>query len=371
MAMAAATASAQDQGRPLPYTPTLTYGTGLINIPTAWVSPTTGDLWGTLTSRAATENALTPGHLRSTRDQTFNLDAHLFGRVSIGASLYSVANQQMSLFARALLLRATDATPGWMPSVAIGVTGVGTSARQDRFLTGNARAVDALGASGAGKGRIGGAPSFYGVATKDLGSARTSVGLSAGFGTGLFRNDGGMGTDYNAHGGTGGAFGGIRVSHLVGEGHTQLSAMAEIDGWDVNAGVVASVRHWQFGIVATELDESGGTRSDGRLAGWTKLGVLFGYNGSIPDILRGTRQRAELTELDLEAQDLRREVAQRERRRLALERAIAAAQAGVDAAAASRQAALQKQLEAEREAIRKANERLDTVNKTGKPPEGR
>jgi hypothetical protein len=363
LAVGASAAALPAQGTPFtpPYGPTLTFGTGLVNIPTAWVSPVNGEVWFTGSSRASRNNAFKLSAVRDTRDQTFNLDAHFLGRFSVGGSIYSLRAEQVGAFAQALLLRANAETPRWMPSIAVGVRGLGASARQDRFVTGNARVAPA---------NISGNPTFYGVATKEFGTAQTAVGVTAGFGSGFFKNDAGLGTVYNAKGGTGGAFGGVRVSHIFAGGNVQLTAVAENDAWDTNAGVVATIRHWNVGVLATELDEAGGAAAAGRLAGWTKVNVLVGYNGSIPAMMRGTLQRAELTDLDVEAQELRREVAQRERRRVALEREIARAQTKVDASSASKQAALQKQLESERDAIKKANERLDTVQKT-KPPEGR
>jgi hypothetical protein len=369
--VAATALPAQEPGNGLPYTATLTYGTGLVNIPVAWISPINGEIWFAGSFRSMSDNSFGPNELWRSRDRTLNIDAHFLGRFSVGGSLYSLRNEQVGAFAQALLLRAGNDAPRWLPSVAAGVRGIGVSARQDRLVTGTERIRDALGASAPGDGRIKGAPTLYGVATKEFGTATTALGITAGFGTGLFRNDADMDTLYNPKGGTGGLFGGIRLSRLFAGGDVQLSAVAESDAWDVNAGVVAVIKHWQVGILATELDEGSRTAAGRRLAGWTKVNLLVGYNGSIPAILQGTRQRAELTELDLEAQALRREVAQRERRRQALEREIAGAQRKADAMSSTLQSALQKQLDAEREAIKKASDRLDTVQKTGKPPEGR
>lgn len=367
----AAALPAQESVGTLPYSATLTFGTGLINIPTAWVSPVNGEVWVSGSSRSITGNSFKYGSLRRTRDLTANIDAHFLGRFSVGGSMYSLRNEQIGLFGQALLVRAGEDAPLWLPSVAVGARAIGASARQDRLVTGTTRIRDALGAGAPGDGRISGAPTFYGVATKDIGTATTTLGVTLGYGTGLFRNDAGMDTLYNAHGGTSGVFGGVRFAKLFADGNAQLSVMLESDAWDVNAGVVAVIRHWQVGVLATELDEPGQAAAGGRLAGWTKYNVVLGYNGSIPAMLRGTRQRAELMELDLEAEALRREVAQRERRRVALEQEIARAQRQADATSSSLQGALQKRLEAEREAIKKASDRLDTVQKTGKPPEGR
>lgn len=360
---------AQENAPSLPYASTLTFGTGLINIPVAWVSPANGDVWFSLSSRAGSDNTFKIGELRQNRNSTFSIDAHLFGRVSLGGSIYSVAREQVGGFAQALLIREGPHTPRWLPSLAVGVRGIGVSPRQDRFVTGSTRVWTSLGNKAPGDGKINGDPTIYGVATKEFGSATTSLSVTVGAGNGFFRNDAGMDTLYNAHGTTGGLFGGLRASHALARGDVQLSAIVETDAWDVNAGVVAVIKHWQIGVLATELDEPG--KPANRFAGWTKYNLLVGYNGSLPGIIRGTRMRAELTELDIEAQELRREVAQRERRRAALERELARAQKNADAASSKLQTALQKQLEAEREAIRKANERLDTVQKGVKPPEGR
>ncbi|MBX9927704.1 MAG: hypothetical protein K2X99_02220 [Gemmatimonadaceae bacterium] len=364
-------AHAQDASPVTPYTPTLTYGTGLINVPTAWVSPISGDVWFSLSSRAVAGNDLSPTNFRSSLDQTLNVDAHFYGRLSVGGSVYNVSNEQVGGFAQALLVRSSEDSPRWLPSVAVGVRAVGASGRQDRYLTGASRVVDRLGLPpGGALGQVDGAPTIYAVATKEFHRDRLGMSLTAGYGTGLFKNDGGLGTRYNVRFGTAGAFGGVRITRATAREGTFFSVLGELDGFDLNAGAMLTLNHVNIGLMLTEIEESKERPGPGQLAGWTKVGIVLGYNGNLADMWRGSQQRAEVTELELEARHLRREVAQREVRRRELERSIAKAQRAADQSAAAQRAALERQLEQEREAIKKASERLDQV-KRAKPPEGR
>jgi uncharacterized protein YlxW (UPF0749 family) len=121
--------------------------------------------------------------------------------------------------------------------------------------------------------------------------------------------------------------------------------------------------------MATELEQQKGMPVNQPLANWTKFNVLVGYTGSIPEIVRGSRQRAEAVELELEARRLRREVQQREKRMAELNAQIARANKSADAAAMSQRAALEKALEQEREAAKRAADRLQQVKPGTKPPE--
>jgi hypothetical protein len=352
------------------YTPTLTFGTGLINNPVAWVSPTHGDLWVAASARGQNQGTLTPRPNGSIWDLTVMADAHLFGRISIGGSIYGTTHQQGALHASALLFRQ-QADVKWLPSIAVGVRNVGASQYQDRYVTGFKRVIDVLPPSQrAGKGSINGSPSFYGVATREVSMGSASLGLTAGYGTGLFKNNGGLDTIYNKSGTlVSGLFLGSRLAFPLSKTST-MSLMVENDAWDWNAGVVITAGHVTFGLMATELEETKGIPPNEPLANWTKTNLMIGYNGSIPDIIRGSRQRAEAVELELEARRLRREVQQRELRMRELSAQIVRARTRADAEANAQRAALEKALEQEREAAKRASERLQKVAPGSKPPEG-
>ncbi len=351
------------------YTPTLTFGTGLINAPVAWVSPEHGDLWVAASARGFNQGSLTPRPNGSIWDLTMTADAHLFGRVSLGGSIYSTNNQQVGAHASVLIYRQQPDLK-WLPSLAVGVRNVGASARQDRYVTGVRRVVDALPASQrAAKGIINGSPSFYGVATREFTWDKAALGVTVGYGTGLFKNSGGMDSVYNQNGTlTPGLFMGARLAMPLSK-TSKMSLVMENDGWDWNAGVVITAGHVTFGLMATELEETKGIPPSEPLANWTKTNLILGYNGSIPDIIRGSRQRAEAVELELEARRLRREVQQRDQRMRELSAQIARARLRADAESTAQRTALEKALEQEREAARRAADRLQKVKPGTKPPE--
>ncbi len=366
----AASLRAQDATQSLTaYTPTLTFGTGLINAPVAWVSPQHGDIWAAVSARGLNQGSLTPRPNGSIWDLTLTADAHLFGRLSIGGSIYGTNNQQVGAHA-ALLLYRQQADVKWLPSLAVGVRNVGASAWQDRYVTGTKRAVDVLpAAQRAAKGVIDGSPSVYGVATREFTWERASLGLTVGYGTGLFKNNGGMDTVYNRRGTlTPGLFAGSRLAFALSK-TSVMSFIVENDGWDWNAGAVVTAGPLTVGLMMTELEETKGIPDNEPLANWTKTNFIIGYAGSIPEIIRGSRQRAEAVELELEARRLRREVQQRDVRMAELNAQIAKARTRADAEAKAQQAALEKALEQEREAAKKAADRLQQVKPGTKPPE--
>jgi hypothetical protein len=148
-----------------------------------------------------------------------------------------------------------------------------------------------------------------------------------------------------------------------------MELMVENDAWDWNVGVKVTAGHLMVGLMTTEIEETKGIPANEPLANWSKTNLLVGYNGSIPDIIRGSRQRSEAVELELEARRLRREVAQREMRMNELRQQIAKASLKANAEANAQRAALEKALEGEREAAKRAAERLQKVKPGAKPPE--
>ena len=369
--MAALTAVAQERSTP-PYGSTLTFGTGLVNIPVAWVSPGSGDLFVAISARSIGAGSFAPKANGSLWDLTESLEAHVGGRVSLGASLYGSKNQQVGAFAKLLVLRQPGEGSAWRPSVAVGVRNLGASAFQDRFATGDRRVTDALpnGGAGSGKGRIGGSPTLYGVATREFTFDRNFASLSVGWGNGLFKNAGGLDTVYNKRGTlASGLFIGGRAVLPTGRA-SALSLMLENDGWDYNFGALLTFGHLSVGLFLTELEEAKGVPDNKPLANFTKTGLMFSYNASIPDIIRGGRERAEATEAQVESRRLQQEIAQRRTRAAEMQRSLAKATQGADKSAAAQAAALSRELDAERDAMRKAADRLDQLQKGARTPGG-
>src|ERR1035438_4151951 len=166
-----------------PYGSTLTFGTGLVNIPVAWVSPNSGDLFVSVSARAIGAGTLQPNGNNSLWDLTESLEAHVGGRLSVGASLYSVSNESVGAFAKLLLLKQPDEGARWLPSIATGARNGGGSQYVDRFVTGERLVVDVLPDSGRAKGlgKINGNPSLYAVMTRDFLFQKNSASLTHGY----------------------------------------------------------------------------------------------------------------------------------------------------------------------------------------------
>lgn len=358
-----------------PYMPTLQFGTGLINVPVAWVAPRNGALF-VGTSGKEIPSAANESEMKFATRWNTNIafQTDWFGRLSVGVAAYS-QNIDWGFFGQALLLR--DGALGFLPGVAVGVRNLGPDKHQDRFLIGHDITLE-----GNEYGEtvpphyedFSTAPTFYAVATKDFVVARRagypvfSFGLSGGWGNGIFSEDGGLGDAYNAKGtiAEGVFLGGRVVTHPSEE--TTLSFLAENDGWDWNAGVSGDWRGITVGVFATELEEGSERDPNGfRIYNYRKWNVSLGYSGNIFDISRGVLLRTRIGDMAREQVRLRAEIANRERRIQGLQVALRQAQAGELEALNQRRAELERAVQEEREAIRRAEERLRQIQE-GQPP---
>jgi hypothetical protein len=356
------------------YTPTLHFGTGLINVPVAWVSPSNGAIFvgtsGKEIPSAANESEM---RFSSRWNTNIALQTDWVGRFSVGVAAYS-QNIDWGFFGQALLLR--DNQFGFLPGIAVGVRNVGPDQHQDRFLIGHDIALE-----GDEYGEIvpsryeafSTAPTFYAVATKDVILARragfpsASLGLTAGWGNGIFSEDGGLGDQYNAKGtiASGLFLGGRLLTHPTNE--TTIALLAENDGWDWNAGVSADWRGITLGFFGTELEEGSDRDPNGFLIyNYRKWNVSLAYSGNVFDIARGVLLRTRISDLAREQIRLRSEIAQRERRINGLQVALRQAQAGELANLQRRREELERSVQEEREAIRRAEERLRQIQE-GQP----
>lgn len=360
VAFAAAPLRAQDDRPVVPYSTTLSFGTGLVRIPVAWVSPNSGDLFASVSALVISGGSYTP-NANTTRwnfDET--LEAHIAGRLSLGASLYSVSEQSIGAFARYLLVRQTDDSPKWLPSLAIGARNIGATSRVDRYVAGDHHVADNVpGALGSGLGKIDGNPTLYVVATREWKFAKNSASLSLGYGNGLFSNSGGLDTAYSNRGTIAkGLFVGGRMVFPITT-NTSFTFMAENDGFDWNSGALLTWGHTSAGVYVTELEEGVGGPRNHTLANFTKTGLMVSYNASIPDIITGSRQRTEAAEAQLRAKRLRQEIDQRTERIRELQDQLAKASQGASKTNAALAADLAKQLEAEQAAMKAATEKLN------------
>ena len=357
-----------------PYPATLQFGTGLINIPVAWVSPRNADVWINTSGKTIEHYVDVSAMNWATKWNTnMSVDTHWLGRFSIGAAAYS-QNPEWGFFGQVMLLRE-EQFGGVIPSIAIGVRNIGPYDQSDRLLIAHDIQLEGVeyeeGVS-AVFDNMKTTPTLYAVATKEFGApAATSGSFSIGWGNGIFSDDGDLGDEYNMKGTLAeGLFLGGRVSFHPTL-NTTLSVLAENDAWDWNAGVLFDWRGITLGLYGTELEE--GSRDPAkcglcRVYNYRKWNVSLGYAGNLIDISRGVILRTRVTELTREQYRLRAEIANRERRIRALEVALRRAQAGELADIARRREELERQIQEEREAIRRAEERLQNIERPAAPP---
>jgi hypothetical protein len=361
-----------------PYAQTLQFGAGYINTPAAWISRRTADSWLTLAAKDLPSfGDGSQNSLASRLNTNLALDTHWGGRVSLGVSLYS-QNPEWGAFGQALLVR--DGDLGFLPAIAVGARNVGKYKHEDRFLIGHDVVLDSAGAyDGIVVARYADfktSPSLYAVMTKDIPlsgyseGGRSSMSFSMGYGNGLFRDDGGLGDQYNNSGTIArGLFLGSRfVTHPSSS--TTLTVLAENDGWDWNAGVVGEWRGVTIGIFGTELEAG---RRNGEAEGfnvynYTKVNFAIGYTGNVRDISHGVVLRSRITEMTREQRRLKTEIASRERRIKRLEGQLVDARQGELARLDRRRQDLETQVQAEREAIKRATDRLRELEQSGGRP---
>jgi len=375
-AMMACAASSALRAQNEPYPATLYFGTGLINTPVAWVSPRTADVWLNTSAKNLPSIPNSSAMTFMTRmNSNISIDTHWGGRASLGAVAYS-QNPEWGFFGQLLAVRQGDFAQ-YMPSLAVGIRNVGKYKHEDRFLIGEDIRLNGNQYDHVVDDRykdFNTANTVYGVATEEfaLGSkpGANALSLSVGWGNGLFRDDGGLGSAYNRRGTiASGLFAGARfVAHP--SLNTTLTVMAENDGWDYNAGVLLDWRGLTAGVYGTELEEGGGRGPSGfYVYNYTKYNFSIGYSGNIIDISKGVILRTRITELTREQQRLKFEIADRNRRIRGLEVALTRAQSSEVANLERRRADLERQVQEEREAIRRAEDRLRQLDQSQtKPP---
>ncbi|GAC1692482.1 MAG: hypothetical protein NVS9B3_10910 [Gemmatimonadaceae bacterium] len=366
-----------------PYPATLYSGTGLIDTPVAWVSPTNGDVWvQTNYKRTPWFEDVSKMSLTRLYEKHIVFDTHWARRFSAGLAVHH-NNGDYGFFGQAMLLREED-LPG-LPAIAVGIKNVGPYKHEDRLyqaedvcFTGSGYLKCTHGENSAARTDN----TLFAVATKTfvLGSITgpnpaASLGLSVGYGNGVFKEDFDLRERYSKSGtvARGLFFGGRFAFHPTL--NSTVHVLAENNGFDYNAGAVLDYRGITVGVYGTELDK-GGTRDPNSfyLYNYRKLALSLGYTGNIFDIARGVILRTRVSELTLEQQRLRFEIAARERRIRGLELALNRAQGSEAAGIVRRRAETETQVNAEKEAIRRAEERLRQIQEgqtptTPQPPQ--
>jgi hypothetical protein len=214
----------------------------------------------------------------------------------------------------------------------------------------------------------------YGVATKSFaleelnpGWGKTTVSLTFGYGNGLFKNDGGLGSVYAAHP-WGGAFGGVKVD-LYPSQHSTLSFMAENNSWDYDIGASYEWHGLRAGAYWTEL---GATRTDtlsaaSKLYGYSKFSFTLGWQNNIMALLRGHALDRRVAALERQRKLLTGEIAARQQRIASLELEINRYQAQNLLELEQRRAQAEQELRSEREALQRLEERLHRLEQDAPP----
>lgn len=378
--VAAGSARAQQEQ----YPQTLYWGSGLIDIPVAWVSPLSGDFSIAFSGKTIHGSQLSTGlGVGSGVNANMALYASIMRRAEIGVSMFSDA-PEWGFFGRGLLVNEEDfrgrpGIVGWVPSLAVGIENVGPYSKIDRFGLGyylsppsntdpnRDHVADSL-HQGFSTGET-----VYGAATKsfslqELNGSWPNVGLSftVGFGNGLYRSDGGLGTAYARHK-TGGLFGGMKVD-LYPSPQSVLSFMAENNAWDYNVGAVWNWRGVQAGIYWTEV--GAGSRSDSTHTpyNYDKFAFTVGWQSNVFGLLRGDFLKDRLAQLEAENASLRSEIDSRRKRIAQLQLEIDQYRAQNLLDLEQRRAKAEQELKAEQDALKRLEERLHRLEETTPPP---
>jgi hypothetical protein len=341
------------------FNPTLFWDAGLVNTPAAYVSPLPADFSLNFTRLSLDDSKSTSFGKSAGYD--FDVSVSAWSRADIGISLFG-SSLKAGLFAKVL---AWDQRDGiwrtgwrhWMPSIAFGVRNLGTETTLNRFGQENFSGVKT-------------APSFYGVATRTLvlkagdEGARPAIqlGVSAGVGSGLFSNDGGLGYAYS-NSKTGGIFGGAQLQFATGR-YSSLSLVAEHDGWDINAGAQLEVRGLRASVYLMELDAGQGKTGS---ASFQKVAFSLGWQTNLLTLVRGNQMEARTLEYERAADALKQQIQAGEARVQALEAQLRSLQATTASGQSTAIDDLRRQLQEERDAVARLQELLKQRAAVKKP----
>lgn len=359
----AALAPAVAQAQRPQYAPTLFWESGLIDIPAAWIAPLNGDL-AINVSRIGFDSV---GLSTVKRGPELNLSVAtaLFRRVELGVSVFS-SSLDAAAFAKGLVWDQLDGEHltgivHWLPSFAVGVRNLSSISRLDRWARSGNLPPNA-------KSTIG---SVYGVLTRTQVLARgennrptVQLGATVGYGTGLFREDGGLGYGYS-HNKTNGIFGGGKLDFRTSR-FSVLSLMAETNAWDFNIGALWEFSGLRFGVNMTELGAGKAQATPYYPVGYQKFNVQVGWQGNVVGLLRGNRLEQQAAETERRTQELQKEMRAIEGRIAGLEARRQSIEGKSASEAAAEREALERLLREEREALQRVRDRLQQT----KPPPG-
>jgi hypothetical protein len=367
------------------------WGTGLIDIPTASVSPLSGDFTVQYAGTGYQTSPQVPLYHTGLNSQG-NLTVGLFGRVEVGVTAFS-GDPEQGFSGQVLLLRQQDFSASsplrFLPNVAFGVRNVGPYSHIDRFDLGYGESVNPNGGS---------APvirvdslhqsfntgnTVYGVITKgimlsDLKSSLPEIGIDGtiGYGDGLFSNHGNLPVRLYAANATGGLFYGIDAT-MRPTPNTLVTIMGENNAWDFNVGAQVDYRGLRAGVAVTELG-AGSQHIDPAEAAtaiyhYTKFSFTLGWHSNIFALFKGHFLENREAALRHQRDQMLAEVSKRQARIAELETLVKQYEAQNLLELEQRREAAQAELKAESEALHRLEERLkrvetETGGQTPPPP---
>jgi len=368
---------------------TLNWGSGLIDIPAAWVSPVSGDFALNWSAKSLQTSPSVPQYTSSLAG-TGALQVSLFRHAELGLSVLS-KDFEHGFYGQVLLWNEDDfrgRSGGFLPSLAIGVRNVGPYNHIDRFGLGYQQTVN----PGGGTAPIIVADSLhqgfstantvYGVATKsfslaDLRSSWPDVGVSVtvGYGNGLFSNHGSIPARDYAADATGGLFYGVKTDFHPAP-NTIVSVMAENNAWDFNAGTYVSYRGLRAGVAVTEIAAGSAKLVAGDPASalyrYSKINFSIGWQSNFLALLRGNLLQNRVAELRRERDQLLAQIGQHQERITQLQGEIRRYEAQNLLELEERRAQAQTELQTETEALHRLEDRLRRVENetsgTAPPP---
>jgi hypothetical protein len=360
------------------FPPTLHWGSGLIDIPTAYVSQENLDFSISYGLKGLQTTPSVPEYTKGSV-QSGQISVSLFQHVELGFSIYS-GDFEHGFFGRVLIINPADfsrQTAQWMPSVAIGMRNIGPYQHIDRFGYGYSQVLPPGGGSApvirpdSLHSSFSTANTFYGVATKsfnieDFNASWPDIGISLtlGYGDGLFSNHGNVPTKDYAADATGGLFYGMKVDFHPST-NTVITVMGENNAWDFNFGTAVSWRGLWVGVAVTELFAGSFTPVAGDPASalyrYTKINLMLGWQNNIYALLHGNVLQNRTTQLQQERDTLLAQISQRQTKITALQGEIRRYEAQNLLELEERRTQAQAQLQSETDALKRLEDRLRRI----------
>jgi hypothetical protein len=371
------------------YPQTLYWGSGLIDIPVAWVSPLGGDFALNYSAkRFRVDPVVTKINYDDRMNSQFTLSGAALGRLEGGVAFYS-SNPEYGFFIRGVLVSEEDlklrgGALEWFPALAVGMRNLGKYSHIDRFGVGYAllpptpedpdsrHEPDSL--------HLGfdTAPTLYVVATKSMVLNQfhgMGLSLTLGAGNGLFSDDGGLGASY-AKNATGGFFYGAMAEFPVTPDF-RVNVMAENNAWDFNLGASAVWRGLRAGFYVTELGAGSSENASSGLAperyyNYRKIAFTLGWQSNVLALVQGDFLQKRADRLAHEREQLLADINDRQRRVAALQSELDRYEAQNLLELEQRRAAVETQLRQEKDTLRRLEDRLKRLEQQrGVQPPGK